>query len=504
MVSLFNSSKQLPCPDKFNLAKYVLSYSDNNSSKCALELIASPQNLKWSYEDLLHQVCSKARLLREHGIVENDRVLLRLGNTVNFPVMFLACIWSGVIPVPTSSQLTKTEINKIESLVNPKLIIAGKNIVLPKSNAPVITEEVLMTYKTDRLSTAKIGSPDRVAYIVFTSGTSAEPKGVVHAHRAIWARRMMFDDWYGITENDRILHSGAFNWTYTLGTGLLDPWTVGATAVMSEKPFNPNEFYDIINENKITIFASSPSIFRKILKNKKALKLNSLRHNLSAGEKLSDSIREKWEQKTKTRIYEAFGMSECSTFISQRPNENLTDLQSMGKPQRGRSVAILNEENNPVGFDKVGNLAVASTDPGCMLYYLGEKKLKQKWLLTNDLAKMSKYGEVTYIGRNDDMLNSGGNRVSPIELENLFSSLEGIDNVAAVDLTIKKDTTIIAVFYVAEESFEKKLKILSVQNLARYKQPRLFIQVDSFPTSGNGKINRNQLRSQYEANRENV
>ena len=117
---------------------------------------------------------------------------------------------------------------------------------------------------------------------------------------------------------------------------------------------------------------------------------------------------------------------------------------------------------------------------------------------------MSKYGEVTYIGRNDDMLNSGGNRVSPIELENLFSSLEGIDNVAAVDLTIKKDTTIIAVFYVAEESFEKKLKILSVQNLARYKQPRLFIQVDSFPTSGNGKINRNQLRSQYEANRENV
>ena len=197
-------------------------------------------------------------------------------------------------------------------------------------------------------------------------------------------------------------------------------------------------------------------------------------------------------------------MSECSTFISQRPNENLTDLQSMGKPQRGRSGAILNEENNPVGFDKVGNLAVASTDPGCMLYYLGEKKLKQKWLLTNDLAKMSKYGEVTYIGRNDDMLNSGGNRVSPIELENLFSSLEGIDNVAAVDLTIKEDTTIIAVFYVAEESFEKKLKILSVQNLARYKQPRLFIQVDSFPTSGNGKINRNQLRSQYEANRKNV
>ena len=113
MVSLFDNGKQLPCPEKFNLAKYVLSHSDHNSSKCALELISSPQNLKWSYEDLLKQVCSKAELLREYGIVENDRVLLRLGNTINFPVMFLACIWSGVIPVPTSSQLTKTEINKI-------------------------------------------------------------------------------------------------------------------------------------------------------------------------------------------------------------------------------------------------------------------------------------------------------------------------------------------------------------------------------------------------------
>ncbi len=116
-------------------------------------------------------------------------------------------------------------------------------------------------------------------------------------------------------------------------------------------------------------------------------------------------------------------------------------------------------------------------------------------------SKMSKYGEVTYIGRNDDILNSGGNRVSPIELENIFNCLEGIDDVAAVDLTIKEDTTIIAVFYVAEESFEKELKILSVQNLARYKQPRLFIRVNSFPTSGNGKINRSQLRVQYEANR---
>ena len=219
MISLFDNGKHSPCPNKFNLAKYVLSHSNQKDSKCALELISDPQNLKWSYQDLLHHVCSKAELLKEYGIVENDKVLLRLGNTVNFPVMFLACIWSGVIPVPTSSQLTRTEINKIESLIEPKLIISGENIVLPDTTTPVLNEADITAYKSRKMPSAKIGSPERIAYIVFTSGTTGEPRGVVHAHRAIWARRMMFDDWYGITKNDRILHSGAFNWTYTLGTG---------------------------------------------------------------------------------------------------------------------------------------------------------------------------------------------------------------------------------------------------------------------------------------------
>ena len=77
-----------------------------------------------------------------------------------------------------------------------------------------------------------MGAPDRPGYIVFTSGSGGTPRAVVHAHRAVWARRMMWDGWYGLRTDDRVLHAGAFNWTYTLGTGLMDPWAIGATALV--------------------------------------------------------------------------------------------------------------------------------------------------------------------------------------------------------------------------------------------------------------------------------
>ena len=88
-----------------------------------------------------------------------------------------------------------------------------------------------------------MGDPDRLAYIIYTSGTSGVPRGVCHAHRAIWARQMMMQGWYGLRPEDRLLHAGAFNWTYTLGTGLMDPWTMGATALIPEAEIEPTRSY---------------------------------------------------------------------------------------------------------------------------------------------------------------------------------------------------------------------------------------------------------------------
>ena len=111
-----------------------------------------------------------------------------------------------------------------------------------------------------------MGAPDRPAYIIFTSGTSGTSRGVIHAHRAIWARRMMVDGWYGLNADDRVLHAGAFNWTYTLGTGLMDPWTIGATALIPSGGTTPAQLPALLRNHGATIFAAAPGVYRQLLK----------------------------------------------------------------------------------------------------------------------------------------------------------------------------------------------------------------------------------------------
>ena len=125
-------------------------------------------------------------------------------------------------------------------------------------------------------------------FLIYTSGTTDRPKGVLHGHRTGWGRRPMYQDWYGITANDVVLHAGAFNWTYTLGVGLIDPWANGATAVLYNGPPDPAVWPELIARFGVTIFATVPSLYRRILKYGSFPRhgLTTLRHGLTAGEAL--------------------------------------------------------------------------------------------------------------------------------------------------------------------------------------------------------------------------
>jgi acyl-coenzyme A synthetase/AMP-(fatty) acid ligase len=208
------------------------------------------------------------------------------------------------------------------------------------------------------------------------------------------------------------------------------------------------------------------------------LELPALRHGLAAGEKLPAAVQIAWGDATGVPLYEAYGQSECSTFISSSPARPVSS-EHLGYPQAGRHIAVVGPDG-PVPFGEIGTIAVHCDDPGLMLGYAGAaedtaKRYQGDWYLTGDQASMAEDGAITYLGRDDDMMNAGGFRVSPLEIEAALAGFDGITQVGVTDV-------------------EAALRGYAETNLARYKQPRLFKRLDALPLGGNGKLLRRALK----------
>lgn len=503
MLSILETAAPPPCPPSFNLAEYVLTHAGDRPDKIALQIVRPEGAERWSYGRLAAAVLGAATGFLGSGLAPGDRVLLRLGNTVEFPVAFLGAIAAGLVPVPTSVQLSRQELERIAAEIRPRLIVAGEHIPLPESRGcRVLTDTDIRKFETLPPAHPVPGDPERPAYIVYTSGSSGQARAVVHAHRAVWARRMMWEGWYGLKESDRVLHAGAFNWTYTLGTGLLDPWAAGATALIPGPGVTPEQLFLLLKRFDATIFAAVPGVYRKMLKPGERLELPRLRHGLSAGETLPKATRDAWERATGTLIYEALGMSECSTFVSGCP-ECPAPEGAIGYAQPGRRIAVLNAEGAPVTRREPGVLAVHRSDPGLFLGYLdaGEEtdaRYSGDWFLTGDVVRMAEDGAISYLGRSDDMMNAGGYRVSPLEVEAAMQSCAGAGEVAAVEVPVKPEVTVIALFHTGPASADD-LRAHAAQVLAAYKQPKLFLRREALPHGANGKVNRRRLREEWEA-----
>lgn len=501
MLSITDTDIPQPCPAPFNMARYVLAAGAQTPDKVALQIVRAAGAERWSYARLIAAVRGTGQGLLNAGLRPGDRVLLRLGNSVDFPVAYLGALAAGLVPVPTSTQLTGPEVTRIAAQVAPALVLASAGVALPDHPAPTVDTAQLRAMQDLPPCDWHMGAPDRAGYIIYTSGSGGNPRAVVHAHRAIWARRMMWDGWYGLRSDDRVLHAGAFNWTYTLGTGLMDPWSIGATALIPEAgaplPLMLKRF-------DATIFAAVPGVYRQVLKDGRKLDLPRLRHGLSAGEKLPEVIRKAWHDATGTEIYEALGMSECSTYVSANPARPAPTGAS-GYAQQGRRLAVLGTDDQPAPRGEDGMLAIHRSDPGLMLGYLGENDtpdlpLTGAWFLTGDHARMDEDGAITYVGRNDDMMNAGGFRVSPLEVERALADHPGISDIACTEIEVKPGVTIIAAFYTGPAALPvPDLESFAASRLARYKQPRLYRHCDSLPRGANGKLSRRALRTIHKA-----
>jgi acyl-coenzyme A synthetase/AMP-(fatty) acid ligase len=314
----------------------------------------------------------------------------------------------------------------------------------------------------------------------------------------------MYQGWSAMGAADIVLHAGAFNWSYTLGVGLTDPWANGATAVLYIGPKDIQVWPKLIERSRATLFAAVPSLYRQMLKYcpLAQAELASLRHGLAAGEALPAAMLAEWRKRTGREIYESLGMSECSTYVSTFPGMAIKP-GSPGKPQPGRAIAVLPVEGGeePLPAGETGLLAIHRDDPGLMLGYWRrpeEEKLvyRGEWFVGGDLAAFDDDGYLWYHGRADDLMNAGGYRVSPAEVEAALADHPAIAEVGVAEHAVRPDVSVIAAFVVPSPGAPRDAASIlahAESRLAAYKRPREVIFLDSLPRTANGKLLRRAL-----------
>ena len=483
-----------------------------------------------TYKELATKSDQVSNFFTGIGLEPRDRVLVCLKNSLAYPISFFGTMKAGIIAVPTSTLLSGSEVKYLaedsqakaivlsasmfdnlvpylENLDNLRtIVVAGVDSVedfkAPKDIQVYSLNEIFAN--TDSKANhykSKSGEP---AYLVYTSGTTGYPKGVLHSHRSLVGRKPATDYWFNFKENDRIMHSGKFNWTYVLGSALMDPLYNGHTVIAYEGGNDASTWIDLIKKHECTIFIGVPTIYRQIIQKTDFTIENcpSLRYCMSAGEHLSDEMLGLWRDRFNQDIYEAIGMSECSYYISHsifnpiRPG-------SAGFVQPGHTVKLLDPDTlEEVGIEEEGMICIGEDDPGLFLEYwqLEDETLKSRhdgYFFTGDYARKDKDGYIWFIGRKDDIINTFGFRVSPHEIERVVKTHDDVADCVAFGLDIEKDKTLVAIAVIGHIPLtkEKEAEILkfSQDNLAKYKAPKKIFSMEDYPRTKNGKVLRKQL-----------
>ncbi len=507
----FNSINQPePVPGKFNLARYCLAENARLRPKAtAITVVGDHGAQCWTHGEFDLNVRRLAAGLRSLGITPGARIMIRMGNEANAALAYFAAIAGGYVALLASSQLTFEEADFLLRDCGASVLALGPAYETEAHEAPGVvvlrSAELSMLAGHAPLEDYAETAADDPAYLVYTSGTTSRPKGVLHAHRAAWGRRPMRAHWTGLGPGDVMLHAGAINWTYTLGVGIVDPLSSGASAVLYNGRPDPAIWPELIAGHAATIFAAVPGVYRQILKYgaPERADLSSLRHGLSAGAALPPALLEEWRARTGKEIYEAFGMSEISTFISSGPSTPVR-ADSPGRPQPGRVVAALPQEGGetilPAG--QIGLLAVHRDDPGMMLGYWNRPDEEREayrgdWFVSGDLVEFDADGYMWRHGRADEVMNAGGFRVSPAEVEKCLLSYDNVAEAAVAERSGRdSESTIIKAYVVMRDgtqSDEEALLAHCHAHLAAYKRPRAVVFLDALPRNANGKLNRKAL-----------
>jgi acetyl-CoA synthetase len=516
------SRPYLSIPAEFNIAAAII--DRHVAAGRGARVAAWFDDCPYTYAALRELSNRFANVLRGLGIQRGDRVLLRLGTNLHAMVAILGTLKLGAVVIPSSLLLREHEVAKI--LHNSDAVLAVSTPELAGAIEAVRSRtslrHLILTADGGDLnwnSLMERASPEflpaptlarELAFIMYTSGTTGEPKGVEHAHRWVLGTgdpvmREMID----LRPHDICYQPQDWSFMYPLGSSFFHPLLAGASVVIEQSRFDPERVLATVERRGVTVFAAVPTIYRLLLAIPNAelrYRLGSLRLGMSAGEALPPDTFGQWCERFGVTIYDGFGQTEGHIFIANQLNMPIRP-GSMGKPIRGYEAAVLDDDGNPQPCGTSGHLAIRNDNhPGLALGYRKDPERwaavnRNGWYYTQDVAYIDQDGYYWYVARSDDLIKSRAYLISPKEIESALLEYPAILEAAVVGVPDPVISNRIKAFVTLKSGNQPSDGLAAqirehVRSLmAPYKVPHEVEFMSELPKTANGKILRRELRA---------
>lgn len=417
-----------------------------------------------------------------------------VGNRIEWVLSLLACWRMGAVALPCSTQLRRHDLAVRVGAAAPKLCVGEEGLLaeLPEGVEAMTMEEVAATLDEDRPqetpAAVEAMGGEEPALIVFTSGTTGEPRGVVHAYRYLLGQRTQAEHWLGSRKEELVWCTTATGWSKSARNVFLAPWLTGAAAVIHGGRFDPAERLDFAEALGVNVLCQAPTEYRMLAKSTTLRPLPALRRMVSAGEPLEAETIAAFRDATGLEPADGYGQTETGHISGNLVGEAVRP-GSMGKPLPGLETRIVERELQ----------LRAPSSPTFFSRYLDGERFEGEWWTTGDLVRADADGYLFFEGRGDDIILSSGYRIGPFEVESALLSHPAVAEAAAVAAPDPERGAVVRAIVVARdrepsEDLVRELQEHCKRETAPYKFPRIVEFVEELPKTTSGKVKRAELR----------
>ncbi len=503
-------------PELFNFTRDVVEVAA--PERLALRLVGTDRaTTDLSFGEVVTTTNGWATELRDRGLGRGDRVLILVGKNRHWHPIMLAALKVGAVAIPCSEMLRARDLAFRARHSGARLLVADD---ATRGEVEAIDAELDVVYtgearlRPDAAETADTAAGDP-AFILYTSGTTKEPKGAVHTHAYTFAKRSQAEHWLRATPDDLVWCTAGTGWAKSVWNVLLGPWSCGAPLVLHEGGFDPEERFELLQELGVRVLCQAPTEYRLMAKVERLERhdLSGVRHAVSAGEPLNPEVIKTFRDAFGVTIYDGYGQTENTLLVANVPGMELRP-GSMGLPAPGHEVAVIDEGGREVAAGEEGDIALRGRPPSLFVGYYDapeetEAVFRGEWYVTGDRAVRDEDGYLWFTGRADDVILSAAYRIGPFEVESALLEHEAIAESAVVGKPHAERGQIVKAFVVlrpgrgGSDELVRELQDHCKRVTAPYKYPREIEFVEQLPKTRSGKIRRVELRK-LEAKRSNI